>query len=125
VRFILSLLVGGLLVTSVNATPSEIAPLTKASIADQIRHPQGQQLVQQRLQKQNALTDAQIAALVVQDSRSTYYATGHPCACPDDHMRNGRNCGGTSAYVRPGGAHPLCYATDVSPEMIRQYRISH
>jgi len=67
-------------------------------------------------------TDAAVAAMIVQESRSAYYATGRPCACPDDLMRNGRRCGDTSAYVRPGGAHPLCSATDVSPEMIRQYR---
>jgi hypothetical protein len=72
-----------------------------------------------------ALSDAAIAAAIVQDSRSAYYATGHPCACPDDHMRNGRLCGGTSAYIRPGGAHPLCSATDVSPEMISRYRATH
>jgi hypothetical protein len=24
-------------------------------------------------------------------------------------MRNGRACGGRSAYSRPGGAAPLCY----------------
>jgi hypothetical protein len=69
-----------------------------------------------------ALSDTAIAALVVQDSRDAYYATGHPCACPDDLMRNGRHCGGNSAYIRPGGAHPLCSAADVSPEMISRYR---
>ena len=68
-------------------------------------------------------TDAAIAAMIVQESRNAYYATGHPCACPDDLMRNGRRCGGTSAYIRPGGAHPLCSAADVSSEMIRQYRV--
>src|SRR5262249_53912569 len=67
-------------------------------------------------------TDAAIAAMIMHESRNAYYATGHPCACPDDLMRNGRRCGGTSAYIRPGGAHPLCSATDVPPEMIQQYR---
>jgi hypothetical protein len=71
-----------------------------------------------------ALSDAAIAAAIVQDNRNAYYATGHPCACPDDHMRNGRLCG-ASAYIRPGGAHPLCSATDVSPEMISRYRATH
>jgi hypothetical protein len=60
--------------------------------------------------------------MIIQESRNAYYATGHPYACPDDLMRNGRRCGGTSAYIRPGGAHPLCFNADVSPEMIRQYR---
>jgi hypothetical protein len=67
-------------------------------------------------------SDAAIAAMIIQESRNAYYATGHPCACPDDLMRNARRCGGTSAHIRPGGAHPLCFNADVSPEMIRQYR---
>ena len=31
------------------------------------------------------------------------------CECPYDLMRNGRRCGGNSAYSRPGGARPSCY----------------
>jgi hypothetical protein len=69
-----------------------------------------------------ALSAAEIASLIVQTSRQQYYATGHPCACPDDVTRSGRRCGGNSAYSRPGGAAPLCYATDVSDEMIRKYK---
>jgi hypothetical protein len=69
-----------------------------------------------------ALTAAAIAAIIVKASRDQYYATGHPCACPDDTMRNGRACGGRSAYSRPGGAAPLCYPTDVPAAMIESYR---
>jgi hypothetical protein len=69
-----------------------------------------------------ALTAAAIAAIIVKASRDQYYATGHPCACPDDLMRNGRACGGRSAYSRPGGAEPLCYPTDVTQSMIEAYR---
>ena len=65
---------------------------------------------------------AKIAALIVATSRASYYARGRPCACPDDMMRNGRRCGGRSAYSRPGGARPLCSLVDVTPEMIAQYR---
>jgi hypothetical protein len=68
------------------------------------------------------LSASTIAALIVRASRNAYYATGHPCACPDDLMRNGRRCGGSSAYIRPGGAHPQCSAADVTAEMITQYR---
>ena len=39
-------------------------------------------------------------------------------------MRNGRACGGRSAYSRPGGAAPLCYPANVSAEMIEDYRKS-
>jgi hypothetical protein len=31
------------------------------------------------------------------------------CDCPYDLMRNGRACGGRSAYNRPGGRSPVCY----------------
>jgi hypothetical protein len=70
-------------------------------------------------------SDDDIAKAIVQESRQQYYATGHPCACPDDLMRNGRRCGGVSAYVRPGGAAPLCYVSDVTKGMIDNYRVRH
>jgi hypothetical protein len=65
------------------------------------------------------LTAAAIAAILVRASRQAYYASGRPCACPDDAMRNGRRCGERSAYSRPGGAQPLCYVSDVTPPMIK------
>jgi len=69
------------------------------------------------------LTAAVIAAAIVQESRSGYYAAGRPCACPDDMTRTGRRCGRNSAYSRPGGAQPLCYPHDVTAEMIEKYRL--
>jgi hypothetical protein len=69
-----------------------------------------------------ALTAAAIAVIIVKASRDQYYATGHPCACPNDSMRNGRACGGRSAYSRPGGAAPLCSPSDVTATMVESYR---
>jgi hypothetical protein len=74
---------------------------------------------------QPALSDQQIAARIVQESRDAYYRTGHPCACPDDLARNGSRCGGRSAYSRPGGASPKCYVTDVTADEIAAYRKIH
>lgn len=72
------------------------------------------------------LSDAQIAAIVVKESRDAYYRTGHPCACPDDLARNGSRCGGRSAYSRLGGASPKCYPDkDVTTTDIAAYRASH
>jgi hypothetical protein len=68
------------------------------------------------------LTAAAIAAIIIQASRDQYHAGGRPCACPDDHARNGGSCGGRSAYSRPGGAAPLCYPGDVPATMIEAYR---
>jgi hypothetical protein len=45
---------------------------------------------------EGALTAAAIAAIIIQASRAQY-------------QRDGRACGGRSAYSRPGGAAPLCY----------------
>jgi hypothetical protein len=73
----------------------------------------------------SGLSDQQIVVRIIQESRSAYYATGRPCACPDDHARNGSLCGGRSAYSRPGGYEPKCYPSDVTPAEIEEYRISH
>lgn len=48
-----------------------------------------------------------------------------PCACPYHSARNGSSCGRRAAYVRPGGYAPLCYAKDITPEMVAEYRASH
>jgi TPR repeat protein len=68
------------------------------------------------------LADAAIIAAIIKLSRDEYYSTGHPCACPDDVTKSGRACGNMSAYVRPGGAHPLCTVADVTAGMISDYR---
>jgi tetratricopeptide (TPR) repeat protein len=36
------------------------------------------------------------------------------CDCPYDMASNGSSCGGRSAYSRPGGREPICYANDES-----------
>ena len=71
------------------------------------------------------LTDQEIAAKIIQASRDAYYATGHPCACPEDHARNGSRCGGRSAYSRPSGAMPKCFVSDVTAAEIAAYREAH
>jgi hypothetical protein len=76
----------------------------------------------QRVSANEVLTDAAVIALIIAGSIAAYKAMGRPCACPEDFMRNGRICGGNSAWSRPGGFKPLCYAKDVSPAMIAAYR---
>lgn len=67
-------------------------------------------------------TNDKIRSAIIQASRNAYYATGHPCACPYDHARNGSMCGGRSAYSRPGGASPKCYPQDVSEAEVAAFR---
>jgi hypothetical protein len=73
----------------------------------------------------SVLSHQQVAAKIVPGERQDYYATGHPCACPDDHARNRSMCGRRSAYSRPGGAEPKCYVSDVTAADIAAYRKTH
>jgi hypothetical protein len=74
--------------------------------------------------KELAITNAERQA-VVRDSVAAYMATGRSCACPYNSARNGSSCGGRSAYNRPGGASPLCYPSDVTDEMVLNWRRTH
>lgn len=65
------------------------------------------------------LSDAQIRKVLIAESRAEYSGN---CPCPYDTDKAGRRCGKRSAYSRPGGAAPLCYDHDVTPEMIQAYR---
>jgi len=68
------------------------------------------------------LSDSENRQLLIQRSISSYSGS---CPCPYNVMRNGRRCGGNSAYSKPGGAEPLCYESDVSDEMVERYRKSN
>jgi len=65
------------------------------------------------------LTDAQVIQKIIGRSLAGYSGR---CPCPYNTMRNGRRCGGRSAYSRPGGACPICYSRDVSRAMIANFR---
>jgi hypothetical protein len=67
----------------------------------------------------SALSDQHIAEQLIQQSISRYPGN---CPCPYNSTANGRACGKRSAYSRPGGQAPLCYAEDVTPDMIKRYR---
>lgn len=65
------------------------------------------------------LSDAQVRQLLIEESIAAYSGN---CPCPYSTMSNGRQCGRRSAYSRPGGEAPLCYAKDVTAEMVKAYR---
>jgi hypothetical protein len=70
----------------------------------------------------DAATDAQIRQAIIRQSLSSYPGN---CPCPYNTDRIGRSCGRRSAYSRPGGYAPICYESDVTPQMIRDYRTQH
>lgn len=70
----------------------------------------------------NELTDAEVKEILIRQSIAAYSSS---CPCPYSTMRNGRKCGGNSAYAKPGGAAPLCYANDITHDMVQRYRRVH
>lgn len=64
-------------------------------------------------------TDEEVRRYLIQRSIAAYSGS---CPCPYNRDRAGRRCGGRSAYSRPGGRSPLCYARDVSDEQVQRAR---
>jgi hypothetical protein len=56
---------------------------------------------------------------IIAESVASYPGT---CACPYSTDRRGRRCGNRSAYSKPGGYAPVCFAQDVTKSMIEAYR---
>lgn len=53
--------------------------------------------------------------------RASLAAYPGPCPCPYNRMRKGGQCGGRSAYSKPGGYSPICYPGDVTEAMIADF----
>lgn len=68
------------------------------------------------------VTDAQVRQRMIKESIAAYPGN---CPCPYNLTRNGSRCGGRSAYSRAGGYSPLCYPSDISDKMVREYRKKH
>jgi hypothetical protein len=65
------------------------------------------------------VSDEQIKRVIIQESISAYQGS---CPCPYSTDRAGRVCGKRSAWSRAGGDAPLCYESDVTDEMVKQFR---
>ncbi len=68
---------------------------------------------------QPRISDATIRKMIIEASLQGYSGN---CPCPYNRASNGSQCGGRSAYSRPGGASPLCYDSDISDAMVNDYR---
>ncbi|TBB57031.1 SH3 domain-containing protein [Rhizobium ruizarguesonis] len=66
-----------------------------------------------------AISDALVVQRIIAESIAMYSGS---CACPYNVDRAGRRCGKRSAYNRGGGYAPLCFAGDVSADMISSFR---
>ncbi len=63
--------------------------------------------------------DQQIIQNIITESIANYSGA---CPCPYNRASNGSSCGRRSAYSKPGGYAPVCYASDVTPAMISTYK---
>lgn len=66
------------------------------------------------------LTDTQVRQAIIRESIARYPGS---CPCPYSVMRNGRRCGGRSAYSKPGGYAPKCFPDDVTAQDVAEYRV--
>lgn len=67
----------------------------------------------------DVLSDDEIKERIIQESIFNYNGN---CPCPYNRASNGSKCGKRSAYSKPGGYSPKCYTSDITDEMIREYR---
>ena len=63
-------------------------------------------------------TAAEIKQIIIKESIAQY---PDRCPCPYSVDRAGRRCSKRSAYSRPSGASLLCYASDISDDMVKGY----
>lgn len=66
-----------------------------------------------------AVSDAAIVQRIIAQSIASYPGS---CPCPYNTDRGGRRCGKRSAYSKPGGYAPICFAGDVTKSMIKAFR---
>jgi hypothetical protein len=76
---------------------------------------------QDAISKDRELSDSTIRQRMITESIQSYPGS---CPCPYNTARNGSSCGRRSAYSRPGGYAPLCYARDISKAQVEEYRRS-
>ena len=102
---------------SVKPTPAALPPPQRQAAPASQPVPEPKRDVDQV--RPPSLPDAAIVAMIIRASLASYPGN---CPCPYNSDRAGRQCGGRSAYSRPGGRAPLCYPHDVTPAMIEAER---
>lgn len=66
--------------------------------------------------------DSEIKKRMIRESISEYPKS---CPCPYNTARNGSRCGGRSAYSKQGGYSPLCFESDITQEMLVDWKRLH
>ncbi|MCH9814103.1 MAG: hypothetical protein K0U47_09200 [Epsilonproteobacteria bacterium] len=66
-----------------------------------------------------AKSDSELKKKIIQQSIAAYPKN---CPCPYNRASNGSICGKRSAYSRSGGYAPICFESDITPEMLKHYK---
>lgn len=60
-------------------------------------------------------------AAMIQVSKQEYHRFESQCGCPEDIHFDGTACGERSAYLLRRPSRPLCYPSDVTPDMVADF----
>ncbi len=69
-----------------------------------------------------ALSDQEIAYIVIEKSIADYMANHKTCPCPYYVTNEGALCSENSAWAKPVAVKPMCYIKDVPQSIIDIYR---
>ena len=67
-------------------------------------------------------TDVAIKKAMIRESIESYPGS---CPCPYSTARNGSRCGKRSAYSRAGGYETLCFESDITKDMLKEWKAAH
>lgn len=72
----------------------------------------------------SALAKAEVSDLEIKQQMIRESIQSYPgrCPCPYNLASNGSRCGKRSAYTKPGGYAPLCFETDITEQMLDNYK---
>ena len=85
------------------------APVRKATVSTKQIAPKTQRYSNRQIEKARQS--------IIRQSIARYSGN---CPCPYNTKSNGHQCGGNSAYSRPGGASPICYAQDITQAQLNR-----
>ncbi|TCL06922.1 hypothetical protein [Sodalis ligni] len=70
----------------------------------------------------NKKTDDEIRKIILKDYLTYHVTKRGPCPCPDMRAKGDSRCGARSAWSRKENKDVLCYNTDVTKDMIADWR---
>lgn len=73
-------------------------------------------------QTADIMPDSEVKKEIIEESMEAYAGS---CPCPYSRTKKGALCGKRSAWSKAGGESPICYAEEVTAQMVQQWRERH